>query len=103
MKKNNFQTKFTAFFARNRQISSYFEAYTYRRNHQKQERTTAAVIDAAVVRSCATIQEWLENHIDFTDVIKYSYLKKKGGIESVCEAKKACTNGRRSERNAGNE
>ena len=78
-------------------------AYTYQKDIPKQKSTTAASITAAVVRSCATIQEWLENHIDFTDVIKYSYLKKKGGIESVCEAKKACTNGRRSERNAGNE
>lgn len=43
-----------------------------------------------------------KSNIDFTDVIKYSYLKKKGGSESVCEAKNASINGRRSERNAGN-
>ena len=43
-----------------------------------------------------------KSDIDFTDVIKYSYLKKKGGSKSVCEAKNAIINGRRSERNAGN-
>lgn len=47
-------------------------------------------------------RDCMKKIIDFTDVIKYSYLKKKGGIERVWEAKNAFANGRRAERNAGN-